>query len=93
MDYMFLYPLMGGIVFLSLTAAHKKTVSRSLFRIGFNLYNSGLATLTAGSMLKGIMKIAGTDSEWIPFFTQCGWGFAIIGIIIVLIGYTKHYEG
>jgi hypothetical protein len=92
MDYMFLYPLIGGMALLSLTAVYKKVASGLLFRIGFNLYNSGLAALTAGSMLNGIMEIAGTASEWIPFFALFGWGFAIAGITVIFIGCAKHHE-
>ena len=58
MTLMFLYPLVGGAaIYLVFGLIFKKIDYKSL-RIYFNIYNSGIATLTIGSLLKGIIVIA-----------------------------------
>jgi len=86
MDYMFLYPaLMGLVPFLLLTALLPRIRRRRFLRLAFNLYNSGVATLTVGAMLDGILEIAGTASAYQPLFMATGWIFAFIGFNLFLI--------
>ena len=86
MDYMFLYPaLMGLVPFLLLTALLSRIRRRRFLRLAFNLYNSGVATLTVGAMLNGILEIAGTASAYQPLFMAAGWIFAFIGFVLLLI--------
>lgn len=75
MTYMFLFPLIlgGGIYGLILILPMTKEISR----FSFNLYNSGIATLTVGSLLKGIFEIAGTSSSYVVVY----W---LVGIIMVV---------
>jgi len=47
-----------------------------LYRLGYNLYNFGIATLTAGCFFKGILDIAGTASEYTVYFFVAGWSLA-----------------
>ena len=54
-------------------------------RLAFNLYSSGVATLTAGAMLNGILEIAGTASAYQSLFMAAGWIFVFIGFILILI--------
>jgi len=80
MDYMFICPLSGGIIFFFLGIINKKTPSQ----FGRELYHSGIATATAGLMLKGIVRIAGTDSPYIFYFWVLGVILLLIGIILLL---------
>lgn len=89
MDFMFLYPILGGtLVFLllALVLAKLPPKLRRLSRIAYNLYNSGIAAFTSAAMLTGIMEIAGTGSEWIIYMK--GFGFVVMATSIV---YQIHY--
>lgn len=85
MSWMFLYPLLGGCVFYFLLESrvtgffHRKGV-----RLGRNLYNSGIAALTAGSLLKGILDIAGTASPYVALFQITGIVFSVVGLFFLL---------
>ena len=75
MDFMFLYPFLGGTVVFLLTAFLTLRLPERLFKIsraGYNLYNSGIAALTSAGMLTGIMEIAGTGSKWIQYIKVAG---------------------
>jgi hypothetical protein len=83
MDLMFLYPFAGGVVlFLCVGLFCPLRVNRFFFRAGYNLYNSGIAALTASSMQAGVMEKAGTGSRWIGYLMISGWLFAAAGVII-----------
>jgi hypothetical protein len=76
MDWMFLYPLLGGTVVFSLWAALLPRLSARFLlisRVGYNLYNSGIAALGSAAMLTGIVEIAGTDSKWIAYIRMAGY--------------------
>lgn len=83
MTWMFLYPLLGGALFYFLLERLKSGITRfAPFRFGYNSYNSGIATLTVGSFLKGILEIAGTNSPYLLFFTIMGWLFITVGVTV-----------
>ena len=85
MDYMFLYPLILGVLFyVNLNQILQVKVVSRLF---FNTYNSGIVTLIIGSMLKGIFEIAGTRSPYTRIYMWVGIGLILIGIISYLISY------
>ncbi len=84
MDSMFLYPLLGGVMYLLALALSDE--HGGMFRLGKNVYNSAIAALTAGSMLRGIVEIAGTDSDLIILFFVFGWGGVLLGGIMLLLG-------
>jgi hypothetical protein len=48
-------------------------------RAAFNLYNAGIATLTVGSILRGIIDIAGADTTY-PIY------YFFVGTVLVAIG-------
>jgi hypothetical protein len=77
MTLMFAYPLFGGAVVYLLIGILPKAWFPE--RFSANVYNSGIATLTLGSLLKGIFEIAWTSSPYQPVFM-------IIGIAMVLLG-------
>jgi hypothetical protein len=85
MTWMFLYPLLGGALLYSLICIAAPGIIRlPQYRIFYNLYNSGIATLTLGSFLKGILFIAGTDSAYTAYFDAAGWAMAAAGIAFLL---------
>ncbi|MCB8975864.1 MAG: hypothetical protein H6657_00355 [Ardenticatenaceae bacterium] len=48
-------------------------------RVAFNLYNAGIATLTVGSLLRGIIDIAGADTIYPVYYFVVGAGLAVVG--------------
>lgn len=78
MTYMFLYPLIGGVAVFGLCAMFN---IKAKSRIAYNLYNSGIAALTVGSMLKGVFDIAGTSSGYLAIYTFGGGALCLIGIV------------
>lgn len=51
-------------------------------RVAFNLYNAGIATLTVGSILRGIIDIAGADTTYPVFYFFTGTVFVVVGGLI-----------
>lgn len=85
MTWMFLYPLLfGTLAYILILKLVPDVAYFSGYRLFYNIYNSGIAALTVGSFLKGILDIAGTDSPYTKFFYAAGLGFAAAGIIIFI---------
>ncbi len=93
MTYMFLYPLIGGsFVYLIMALFFSKLYLFKGYRGIYNLYNSGIAVLTVGSMLKGVMEIAGTASLYIKFYYIVGYallGGSLLFYSYLMINYKK----
>jgi hypothetical protein len=86
MDYMFIYPLLGGAAAYFITGLIFRKMRKSgTIRLGSNLYNAGIATLIAGCMLRGILEIAGTGSAYVVVFSITGWGFVGIGVLFWIV--------
>ncbi|WP_291644012.1 hypothetical protein [Clostridium sp.] len=86
MTWMFLYPLLGGALFYFIIERFIPYILKlSGYRVFCNIYNSGIATLTFGSLLKGIFDIAGTSSDYLVFFYIVGGGFIAAGLIMMFI--------
>lgn len=85
MTWMFLWPLLGGsLVYYIIEKSRPSLVSTSYFRVFSNLYNAGIATLTAGSFLQGIIEIAGASSDYIPYFFLMGGTFIVAGCLVLM---------
>lgn len=90
MSYMFLYPLIGGVVlFLVLYAGRKSLHKKSYHRASYNLYNSGVVCFTVGSMLQGIFEIAGTNSGYILVYYIAGGTLILVSIVCFLLENKK----
>jgi len=77
MSYAFVFSLMLGVVgFMVFGRLNLDN------RIAFNLYNAGIATLTVGSILRGIIDIAGADTTYPVFYFFVGTVFVAIGGLI-----------
>lgn len=85
MDFMFLYPLIGGVFVYIIILIFFTNVSYKEYRISFNIYNSGIAILTVGSLLHGILEIAGTSSVYIKCYSIVGWIAIGVGIATLFI--------
>lgn len=86
MTWMFLYPLLGGSLFYFIIERFIPHIIKfSSYRVFYNIYNSGIATLTFGSLLKGIFDIASTSSSYLMFFNMAGGGFIAVGLIMMFI--------
>jgi hypothetical protein len=91
MTWMFLYPLFGGALFfllLSLLAPQAEHIPG--YRLFRNIYNSGIAMITTGSLVKGIFEIAGTDSPYVSWYYVLGILFLAAGMITLLIGILRR---
>jgi hypothetical protein len=64
-------------------AAPKNSI---LSNIATNLYYSGIAALTASSMLRGIFDIAGTASVYQTYLMYAGIAMTIGGAVMFLLG-------
>ena len=93
MTYLFVYPLAGGTVFYMIIKMLFPLITGFTgYRMFFNLYNSGLAALMAGSLLTGIVEIAGTESVYIKFFYYTGGGMILAGFMVLgmlMVNYKK----
>ena len=57
MHYLFLIPLIGGALLVLL-----QLMVKGLSRLSLNLWNSGVATLTAGALYRGIVNLSGRST-------------------------------
>jgi len=84
MTWMFIYPLICGALIYFLIERLIPGVGKTTgYRLFYNVYNSGIATLTVGGFLKGILEIAGTSSTYIVLFNVIGWLFILVGLILL----------
>jgi hypothetical protein len=91
MTWMFLYPLIGGALVYFLIAKLIPAVSNVTgYRLFYNLYNSGIATLTVASLLKGILDIAGTNSVYTGVFYVGGIILVVAGLVVFVFKPLKQ---
>ncbi len=84
MIYAFAYPLAGGVLpFYGLSVS---SCRRMPGRLALNLYHSGIAALTVGSIFKGILEIYGTANDLVRVYWFCGFTMAGIGAVMYLAG-------
>lgn len=86
MIYAFLFPLLGGTaVFYGLSLFGKRMPGR----IACNLYHSGIATLTIGSLFCGVLEIYGTTNALTSVYWIVGWLFVLAGVIFYFLSDLK----
>ncbi|MCA9935471.1 MAG: hypothetical protein H6662_16900 [Ardenticatenaceae bacterium] len=79
MSYAFAFSLVLGVGgFIALGRLNVEN------RIAFNLYNAGIATLTVGSLLRGIIDIAGADTIY-PVY------YFVVGTVLVAVGGLMYF--
>ena len=84
MVFLFAWPLLGGALpFAMLSAARKKPTIGWLARC---LYHSGVATLTVGSCVLGVLEIYGTTSDYVTVYWIVGAALIACGVGLALWG-------
>ena len=82
MLYAFAYPLIGGTMLFSLFFmcgfSHPPAFAR-------NAWHSGVATLTVGSIVKGVLEIYGTDSSLRAIYTPVGVMFLLVAVMFYIL--------
>ena len=85
MTYAFLFPLVGGA--LPFAIMTYTTGCPLPGRLPFNLYNSGIAALTTGSLFQGVLEIYGTTNRLSLVYWYVGGGFVFAGILLYGFGW------
>lgn len=75
MHYLFVVPLVGGIMLAFLLK-----IIPNLGRISLNLWNSAVAVLTAGMLFRGIVNLSGRSTTLDQPYWYVGLAFAILAI-------------
>lgn len=80
MVYAFLYPLLAGAIpFLALGLFAKRKLPGSGVQL---VWHCGIATLTLGSILRGVIEIYGTANELTVCYGIAGWTLLAAGLIL-----------
>lgn len=94
MTYAFAIPAVLGFVPYTIMVF---TAPRIVVRPARNLWNSGIAALSVGSISKGVFEIAGTSSAYEIVFLIAGAAFLTAGLLTAIIlpivkkgNYTKR---
>jgi hypothetical protein len=91
MTWMFLYPLLGGALMYFIIGRLIPHITKLAgYRVFFNIHNSGIATLTLASLLKGILEIAGTNSPYLEYYYMGGGILIAVGLFIMLVMAVKR---
>ena len=81
MHYLFLIPLIGGVLLVVL-----QFMVKGLSRLSLNLWNSGVATLTAGALYRGIVNLSGRSTTLDqPYYYIAGIFLALALISIFFV--------
>ena len=80
MHYLFAVPLVGGITLVILLKALPQ-----FSRISFNLWNSAVAIITAGTLFRGIVNLSGRSTALDAPYWYVGISFAILAILSIII--------
>ena len=81
MLYAFAFPLVGGVFPFFTIAFSKRPLPGKAAR---NLYHSGIAALTTGSLLQGVLEIYGTSNRLMLAYWIAGPVFIVLGVIFYL---------
>lgn len=83
MVYAFAYPLLGGVLpFLGLGLSSVKKWPGQPEQV---FYHCGIATLTVGSIIRGVLEIYGTSNSLTIIYLFAGWFLVYIGGAIWII--------
>ncbi|HFI0593824.1 TPA: hypothetical protein ACGO2M_001687 [Streptococcus suis] len=85
MHYMFCATLVGGIVLLGLLQ-----IKPNLSRMTYNLWNSGVATITAGCLFRGIINLSGRSTTLDQPYWYVGAGFLALSLITLFISDSRR---
>jgi hypothetical protein len=88
--FAFLIPLFGGVLPYSLLSGSQRSKKPGI--LAQCLYNSGLATLTAGSIFQGILEIYGTTSHLSIVYWTIGFSLSILGLIAYVAAANQFFK-
>lgn len=85
MLYAFTFPLIGGtFVFNILSFLKLQKYPNAVAR---NLYHSGIATLTVGSVVQGVLEIYGTTNALSDYYWSVGIVLIVIGVVAGIVSF------
>lgn len=85
MLYAFTFPLIGGtLVFNILSFLKLQKYPNAVAR---NLYHSGIATLTVGSVVQGVLEIYGTTNALSDYYWSVGIVLIVIGVVAGIVSF------
>ena len=79
MHYLYAVPLVGGLLLLIILK-----IIPNLSRLSLNLWNSAVATLTAGVLFRGIVNLSGRSTTLDQPYIYISLGFLVLAVISVL---------
>lgn len=89
MLYAFAFPLVGGVLpFSAMNICGWKRYPHTMAR---NLYHSGIATLSIGSIVQGVLEIYGTTNTLTMWYWIIGTVLVVLSIISFCAG-RRTYE-
>lgn len=80
MIYLFMFPLIGGVLPYAVLGLFLRT--RCPLPVPARIYNSGVATLTVGSCMKGVLEIYGTTSDYMVAYWAAGVFLVVLGLAV-----------
>lgn len=88
MIYAFAYPLVLGALPYLVLGLVGKTIS--LYYLGHQIYSLGIATLTLGSIVKGVLDIYGTTNILTHFYWWIGGALVLAGVLVLSVKMRKR---
>ena len=80
MHYLFAVPLVGGITLVILLKALPQ-----FSRISFNLWNSAVAIITAGTLFRGVVNLSGRSTTLDAPYWYIGITFVALAIVSIFL--------
>lgn len=84
MTYMFIYPLVTGILVSIFILINKNISKLKSFYIGKSILNYGIAIMVFRSFIKGVFEIAGTDSNYLTYYFYMGLILILVSSILLI---------
>lgn len=84
MHYMFFIPMFGGATLFFISKLH-----HAIPRISYNLWNSGIATIVAGFLIRGIINLSGRSTTLDRFYLFVGSALLFFSILTLFFRKIK----
>jgi hypothetical protein len=92
MQLSFVWFLGSALVYGLLLWIYPKIEKRTKYRLFMNLFNTASAAQVIGSVLKGVINIAGGSSAYLPIYfwiAQIAYGLSFLAFLFILIPQRK----
>lgn len=86
MRLMFCFPLIGGALPFLIMYLTKAEIT--VCRVAYNLWNSGIAVLICGCLIKGIIEISGRTTDYDIIYWILGGLMLLVSIFVQLMRNT-----